>query len=415
MKCLVLLGDGMADFPREDCGGTTPLGKANTPAMDALAAEGICALFSPIPEGYPAGSDVGNLSVFGYDPDEAFTGRAPLEAANQGIALGPDTLAFRCNLVTLEKERLKDFTAGHIGNDEAHTLIGALNNALGDVHLKFHGGVSYRHLATLSAGDAERRKLAALLCTPPHDIIGQEYAAHLPKGDSRDAIVHLMERSQEVLAEHPVNIARRQRGELPATSIWLWGQGAAPSIATYPEQFGISGAVISAVDLVNGIGRLAGLEVISVVGATGYLDTNYEGKVAAALDAFSRHDFVYLHIEAPDEASHEGKTALKLQAIEDFDQRVVAPCLEWARKNGDCRILVAPDHVTALETRTHAGGPVPFALWGPGVEPNAVTSYSEAAGAEAGNVFPRGHELVPAMLQSKRIEARLAATGSITI
>lgn len=412
MKSLVLLGDGMADFPREDCGGTTPLGKADTPAMDALAKEGLCGLFSPIPEGYPAGSDIGNLCVFGYDPDEAFTGRAPLEAANQGIELGPDTLAFRCNLVTLEDDTLKDFTAGHIGNEDAHALIAALNDALGDARLQFHGGVSYRHLATLSAPDEEREHLAKLRCTPPHDIIGQGYAAYLPQGEGRELVVRLMERSQKILADHPVNKARRERGELPATSIWLWGQGTAPSIATYPERFGITGAVISAVDLVNGIGRLAGLEVISVEGATGYLDTNYEGKVAAALDALERHDFVYLHIEAPDEASHEGKTELKLRAIEVFDRRVVAPCLEWARKHGECRIVVAPDHVTALETRTHAGGPVPFALWGPGVAQNGVSAYNEAAAAEAGNLFPRGHELVPAMLQSKRIDVDAAVIRS---
>lgn len=405
MKYLVLLGDGMADFPRDDCGGTTPLAFASTPNMDSMAQEGLSGLFCPIPEPYPAGSDIGNLSVFGYNPAETFTGRAPLEAANQGIELGPNELAFRCNLVTLEGEAMKDFTADHISTEEAAQIVQTLNETIGGYALRFSPGVSYRHLAIVTADDDHYEPFKKLSCTPPHDIIGQRYADHFPKGDRHDVIVKLMKASQEVLADHPLNRKRIEAGKLPATSIWLWGQGGAPSVRTYPDRFGISGAVISAVDLVNGIGRCAGLEVISVEGATGYLDTNYEGKVSAALDAFDRHDFVYLHIEAPDEASHEGKTELKLQAIEDFDMRVVGPCLKHARERGDVRIVVAPDHVTALSTRTHAGGPVPFILWGKDVASNGLRCYSEAEAARAGVLYSEGHALVPRMIDPRPVSA----------
>lgn len=405
MKYLVLLGDGMADFPRDDCGGTTPLAFASTPSMDAMAREGVTGLFNPIPEPFPAGSDIGNLSVFGYNPAETFTGRAPLEAANQGIQLGANELAFRCNLVTIEGDTLRDFTADHISTEEATEIVHALNEAIGGETVRFSPGVSYRHLAIVTADEDHYAPYKRLSCTPPHDIIGQRYAEHLPRGEKRDPIVALMEASQKILAEHPLNRARIDAGKLPATSIWLWGQGGAPSVRTYPDRFGISGAVISAVDLVNGIGRCAGLEVIAVEGATGYLDTNYEGKVAAALDAFDRHDFVYLHIEAPDEASHEGKTELKLQAIEDFDMRVVGPCLDYARKRGDLRVVVAPDHVTALSTRTHAGGPVPFILWGEDVASNGLSCYSEAEAAKAGILFSDGHALVPRMIDPRPIAA----------
>lgn len=405
MKYLVLLGDGMADFPREDCGGTTPLAFANTPHMDSMAREGLSGLFCPIPEPFPAGSDIGNLSVFGYNPAQTFTGRAPLEAANQGIHLRPDQLAFRCNLVTLESGTMKDFTAGHISTEEAAEIIQDLNQLMGGTSLTFSPGVSYRHLAIMTADPERCEPYKKLQCTPPHDIIGQRYADHFPRGDGRGEIIALMEASQEILPKHPVNKRRIDSGLLPATSIWLWGQGGAPSVRTYRERFEISGAVISAVDLVNGIGRCAGLEVVAVEGATGYLDTNYEGKVAAAIEAFDRHDFVYLHIEAPDEASHEGKTHLKLQAIEDFDCRVVGPCLEHARMRGDVRIAVAPDHVTALSTRTHAGGPVPFILWGQGIANNGCACYSEEEAATKGVLFPDGHVLIPRMIDVRPIGA----------
>lgn len=407
MKCLVLIGDGMADFPLAACGGKTPLAVAATPAMDALARDGMCGLFMPIPDGFPAGSDIGNLSLFGYDPHAYFTGRAPMEAANQGIELGEDELVFRCNLVTLNGTTMEDFTAGHISNDDAHELIALLNDRLGSDALRFHPGVSYRHLATLKASHPQLGEFLNLKCTPPHDIIGRAYDSYLPQGAGHDPIHNIIRESQRVLRDASTNARRRAAGELPATSVWLWGQGQAPKLETYASRFGMKGAVISAVDLVNGIGRIAGLEVIRVPGATGYLDTNYEGKVAAALDAFDRVDFVYLHVEAPDEASHEGSLEKKLKAIEDFDARVVGPCLDFAVKHGDCRVLVAPDHITSIDSRTHAPGPVPFALYGPGVEPDARTAYSEADAAEAGVLFPRGHELVPHMVMADSVLAQI--------
>ncbi|MFO7975796.1 MAG: cofactor-independent phosphoglycerate mutase [Candidatus Hydrogenedentota bacterium] len=404
MKFLCLIGDGMADFPLDARGGRTPLQMASTPAMDTLASEGLCGLYWPIPEDMPPGSDIGNLSLFGYNPHESFSGRAPLEAANQGIALGPEDVAFRCNLVTLDDGVMKSFTADHISSEEAAKLIQTLD-AECPYHCAFHPGVSYRHLAVIPGGEVKPDAFVATACTPPHDISEQAYREHLPRGPAAEHLCEIMEWSHPLLAEHPVNAARIAANRLPATSIWLWGQGQAPSMVTYRERFGLSGAVISAVDLVKGIGVCAGLEVIDVPGATGYIDTNYEGKVDAAFSALERVDFVYLHVEAPDECGHEGIIDKKVAAIEDFDRRVVGPCLEAGRAHDDWRILAAPDHVTALSTRTHAGGPVPFALWGAGVESNGISRYDEASAERGGLVIRPGHELVPWMIRADRLNA----------
>lgn len=406
MKYLVLLGDGMADFAIPELGGRTPLEAAHIPAMDEVARLGICGLFKPIPDDLPAGSDIGNLSLFGYNPHTTFTGRAPLEAARQGILLDHDEVAFRCNLVTLDDGVMRSFTSGHIRTEEAAQIIPDLNAAFDNDPIVLHTGVSYRHLGIIKTDLAEVDRLTAVECTPPHNITDQPYAPFLPNGEAGALLRSLMERSKAVLADHPVCRARRDRGELAPTSIWLWGQGRSPAMPSFPEQYGITGAVVSAVDLVNGIGVCAGLEVMEVPGATGYLDTNYEGKVAAALGALERHDFAYLHVEAPDETSHEGKLDLKLQALEDFDRRVVAPCLEFALKRGDVRVLVAPDHITALSTKTHAGGPVPFAICGPGIVPNGARVYSEPEAAKFGLLFPEGHELLPHLIRAERIDAQ---------
>lgn len=405
MKYLVLLGDGMADFAIPELGGRTPLEAAKTPAMDEIARRGICALFKPIPDDLPPGSDIGNLSLFGYNPHETFTGRAPLEAARQGILLNEDEVAFRCNLVTLEDGAMRSFTSGHISTEEAAQIIPRLNEAYADLPVKLHTGVSYRHLSIIKARDLSIDELTAVECEPPHNITDRAYAPYVPGGRAGAFLRTLMERSQTVLADHPVSRARRARGDLAPTSVWLWGQGRSPKMRTFRDRFGIEGAVVSAVDLVNGIGVCAGLEVLHVSGATGYLDTNYEGKVSAALAALERVDFAYIHLEAPDESSHEGKLDLKLRAIEDFDSRVVAPCLDFALKRGDVRIAVAPDHITALSTKTHAGGPVPFAMFGPGVVPDTTSVYSEPEAAKTGIVFPNGYELVPAMIELPVVDA----------
>jgi 2,3-bisphosphoglycerate-independent phosphoglycerate mutase len=403
LKYLVLLGDGMADFPLRELADRTPLEAARTPAMDLAATEGMSGLFCPIPAGFQAGSDIGNLSCFGYDPAETFTGRAPLEAANQGIIPAEDQLVFRCNLVTLEDGRMRDFTADHITSEESRELIAALDKAMGSPDVRFVPGVSYRNLCLIRAGGGALAALRGLRCTPPHDIIGQDYNSYMPYDANASLVAGLMRASREVLGNHPLFEGRRRQGRLPATSIWLWGQGGAPKITPYGERFGISGAVVSAVDLVNGIGRCAGFEVLSVPGVTGYLDTNYDGKVAAALDALDRHDFAYVHVEAPDEAAHEGRPDLKVQAIEDFDAKVVKPCLEFAQRRGDVRILIAPDHVTSIASRTHAQGAVPFALVGPGIRPNGVSAYSERDAGRAGVLYPKGFELVPDMIQQREI------------
>ena len=405
MKFLVLLGDGMADFPLSELAGRTPLQAARTPAMDGAANDGLCGLFCPIPDGFAPGSDIGNLSCFGYDPAESFTGRAPLEAANQGIVPAQDQLVFRCNLVTLEDGRMRDFTADHITSEESRELIGALNEALGSPDVRFIPGVSYRNLCLIRAPQNVLQDLRILRCTPPHDITDKQYVSYLPDGNNRALIRDLMARSRDVLANHPLHRRRSEQGQLPATSIWLWGQGGAPRLTPYHERFGITGAVVSAVDLVNGIGHCAGFEVLRVPGVTGYLDTNYEGKVAAALDALDRHDFAYIHVEAPDETAHQGRADLKIQAIEDFDAKVVAPCLDFARDRGNVRVVVAPDHVTSIASKTHAAGPVPFILYGPGVPSNGLRAYNELEAARAGVLFPRGHELIPTMIRERELTA----------
>lgn len=402
MKHIVLIGDGMADYPLEELDGRTPLQAAATPALDRVVSLGMTGQYWPIPDGMPPGSDIGNLSLFGYDPRATFSGRAPIEAANQGIKLGPDEVAFRCNLVTLEDGLMKDFTSGHITTDEAREIVASLNDTLAkEFPAFFNTGVSYRHLAVLRPSEAASGDdLVAADCTPPHNITGREFGPHLPQGPGNGLLRAMMARSQEMLRDHPVNRARVEKGLSPAVSIWLWGQGRAPKMQSFAERYnGKTGAVISAVDLVKGIGVCAGMEVINVPGATGWIDTNYEGKVAAALDALSRHDAVFVHLEAPDETAHQGRTDLKIQAIEDYDARVVAPCLAWAEGRGDVRVLCAPDHLTLISTKTHEGGPVPFALCGPGVPADSNTAYSEDIAAASGVGIREGHRLVQSFLR----------------
>lgn len=406
MKYLILVGDGMADFPIPKLEGKTPLQAAHTPAMDALAQSGLVGLFCPIPDGLPAGSDIGNLSLFGYNPRTTFSGRAPLEAANQGLPIGDDQIVFRCNLVTLENGRMRDFTADHISSEEGAELIAALNEAFRGEPIQFHAGVSYRHLAMVTAAnDTQKSALATATCEPPHNITDQEYEPWLPSGADSEPLRAWMERSRQILKDHPVNHARQSAGKLPATSIWLWGQGVAPEMKTYDALYSKRGAVVSAVDLVNGIGRCAGFQVLKVPGATGYLDTNYAGKVEAALTALNEVDVVYLHLEAPDETSHEGVLSKKLQAIEDFDAQVVAPCAAAAAERGDVRLLVAPDHVTALSTKTHAGGPVPFVIHGPGIPATGARAYHEVTASASGILVQEGYALVRRWLDDRPIAA----------
>lgn len=400
MKIIVLLGDGMSDEPNAELGGKTPLQAAATPNMDKMARAGQVGLARTVPEGLPPGSDVANLSVFGYDPRDCYTGRSPLEAISMGVALGPDDVAFRMNLVTLRpyggRLYMEDFSAGHIGSEESHQLVATLQAELGDDRFEFHPGVGYRHLVVWRGGKD------AMSATPPHDITGKQINDYLPKGEGADELIQLMTSAQMVLKTHPVNRRRAENDQLEANSIWLWGHGKTPKLIPYQEKFGLSGAVISAVDLIKGIGRCAGLEVINVPGATGYIDTNYQGKAEAALAALETNDFVYVHVEAPDEASHGGNLQHKLQAIEDFDRLVVGAVLAGLDRFDDVRVLCCPDHPTPLRLMTHTSDPVPFIIYRPGQPAlsNGAASYDEAA-ARATGLLVEGPQLMK-MLQASQ-------------
>ncbi len=397
MKYVVLLGDGMSDEKIESLGNRTPLQAAHTPNMDFMARRGTLGLAKTVPQGYPPGSDVANLSVFGYDPRSCYTGRSPLEAASMGIELGPDDVALRVNLVNLEARAgtllMKDYSAGHISTEDGAELVNALQKELGDDEFRFYPGISYRHLLVWRGGNEK------ICATPPHDITGQSILDYLPSGDGAEKLITLMNASQMVFHNHPQYRRRLEGGKLPANSIWLWGQGRAPRMATYAEKFGLTGAVISAVDLVRGIGVYAGLEIIKVPGATGYIDTNYRGKAEAALKALQTSDYVYLHVEAPDEAAHSGNLEHKLKAIEDFDAQVVGPVLEGVRQFGDYRILCTPDHPTPLARMTHTSDPVPFIIYrGEESENPGVAGYDEDSAGESGVVVEDGFRLMEMML-----------------
>jgi len=379
----------MADLPLEVLGGRTPLQAAEKPNMDRLARQGRSGLARTVPEGFAPGSDVANLSVLGYDPAECYTGRAPLEAAAMNVHLGPDDIAFRCNFVTIDNGLMKDYSAGHISTEEGQELIEALAPLMPGQRL--YPGVSYRNLLVLQAG-------ARAECTPPHDISGQPVEEHLPRGQDSELLVALMEAARPVLERHQVNRRRMAAGKRPANAIWLWGQGPAPAMPSFAEKYGLSGAMISAVDLLKGIGRYAGLEVIDVPGATGNIDTNYQGKVDAALEALKSRDFVYLHIEAPDEAGHEGEIDLKVRAIELFDEKVVGPVLQALEKSGeDWRVLLMPDHATPISIKTHSSDPVPFTIAGSGIEPDGVESFDELAAQRGEYGLAEATELVGMM------------------
>jgi 2,3-bisphosphoglycerate-independent phosphoglycerate mutase len=401
MKSIVLLGDGMSDEPHPELDGKTVLQHAKTPNMDYIASQGECGLAYTVPKGYHPGSDVANLSVFGYDPASCYTGRSPLEAASMGVQLEPNDVAFRVNLVTLTanhgKIYMDDFSADHISTEEARVLMETLQAELGGDDFHFYPGVSYRHLMVWKGG---RDKLTF---TPPHDISGQPIDDFLPKGDGAEILIDLMNSSQMLLNTHSVNDRREKERKLPANSIWLWGHGRKPEMPTMQQKFGIDGgSVISAVDLIKGIGIYAGLDVIDVPGATGYIDTNYRGKAAAALEALSRQDFVYLHVEAPDEAAHSGSLEDKLTAIESFDREVVGPVLEGLKTFDAWRVLVMPDHPTPVALRTHTNDPVPYALLGSQEEfvgGCKASAYSEEEAGKTGIVFEKAHLLMAKFLQ----------------
>lgn len=398
MKYVLIIPDGVADEAQDCLGGKTPLQAANIPNMDAIAVDGVVGQTDNVPASMPSGSDVGTMSLFGYDPLKFHTGRAPLEAAAQGIELGPHDWAVRCNLVTVENGTMRSFTAEQYPTHGAAELIKLMQkDQCGSAEWKFHAGVSYRNLLIYRSRDGEAPFDANTMTTPPHDITDQLIERYLPSGAGSSDLLNLMNRSKELFASAEPNLQRVASDELPASQVWLWGQGSRPALTPFLERFGVRGAVITAVDLLRGIGRLLGWSVIEVEGATGYLDTNYAGKAAAAIDAFRNDDadFVVVHVEATDEASHEGDAAAKVSALESIDRDIVGPVHQYLKGQGDYRILVCPDHPTFLRTKTHSHGYCPFAICGSGVGTDAAATYDEVAAATTERVLDEGHELMP--------------------
>lgn len=362
-KYIVLVGDGMADRPLKGLGGKTCLQVARTPNMDKIASEGRLGVVRTIPRGFHAGSDVANLTIFGYEPARYYSGRGPLEAASIGVRLEEGDVAYRCNLVTLKFNKDKgsalmdDYSAGHITTEEARELISIINDKLGNEDINFYSGLSYRHLMLWRNGSLNVK------CIAPHDILGKEIKDYLPVGERDTILRDLMRRSHDILDGHPINKKRVSNGKSPANSIWLWGQGKRPEMPTYQEKYGLRGALVSAVDLIKGLGIYAGFEILKVPGVTGWLDTNYKGKAEYGLEALKTVDFVYIHVEAPDEAGHSGNYNDKIRAIEDFDKLVVGTMLKGIESFDEWRILLMPDHATPIEVRTHTDEPVPFVIY----------------------------------------------------
>jgi 2,3-bisphosphoglycerate-independent phosphoglycerate mutase len=403
MKYAIIIPDGCADEPQESLGGKTPLQAAQTPNMDRIAREGVVGRSNNVPASLTPASDVATLSLFGYDPLVVYTGRAPLEAAAMGLQLGPGDWAVRCNLVYVGNGQMRDFTAGHVTSTDGRALMEAIEEGLGGPidsgEVEFFPGVSYRNIMIYRGGKAPFA--AATKTQPPHDIPDRPIADHLPLGPGSELLRSLMERSREILAKHPVNQDRMRRGEKPATQIWLWGQGKAPSLQPFVKAYGKSGAIISAVDLVRGVGQLLGWTRVDVPGATGYLDTDYAAKGRYGVAALKDSDLVCVHVEAPDEASHEGKAHAKIKALEEIDRHIVGPLLEALPRQGNWRILVSPDHRTPLRTRAHAHGPVPFAVAGTGIVSKGQASYDEVVAAESDLAFDKGHQLMPWFLKER--------------
>ncbi|MEE1330852.1 MAG: cofactor-independent phosphoglycerate mutase [Acutalibacteraceae bacterium] len=402
MKYMVLLCDGMADTPNSALDGKTPMECANKPIMDKLAAVSEVGMCRTVAEGLKPGSDVANLSVMGYDPKICYTGRSPLEAASIGVDLKPTDVALRCNIVTLSDEEsyedktMVDYCAGDISTEEAHEIIKTVEKELGNEIYKFYGGVSYRHCLVVSNGTTELGNM-----TPPHDISGRVIGEYLSKSENAAPLIALMKKSYEILKDHPVNIKRRSKGLHEANSIWLWGEGRKPQLENFRQKNGVSGCVVSAVDLLKGIGICAGMDTPEVDGATGYIDTNFEGKADAGIKAFkSGTDLVYLHFEAPDECGHRGEAQNKVKAIEFIENRALKPMLDYLSACGDdYRILIMPDHPTPLETMTHSSAPVPYMIYDSRKTKNGVPSFTEKNAEKTGIFVEHGPDIMSKLLE----------------
>lgn len=401
MKHIIILGDGMADERIAKLNNKTPLEVANKPYMDLLAKKGNCGLLHTVPEGFKPGSEIANMCVLGYDVRTEFEGRGSLEAASIGVSIMPGEMAMRCNLICVQDGKIKNHSAGHISNEEAKELIEYLQAELGNDIFTFHNGISYRHLLVMKGGDKR------ITCTPPHDVPGTEVHKVLVKADTPEAeetarlLNELTIKSQELLENHPVNLKRKAEGKDPANSIWVWSPGYKPSMKTLKEKFGISsGAVISAVDLIKGIGVYAGLESIEVEGATGLYNTNYEGKAEAAIEALKKNDFVFLHIEASDEAGHEGDVDLKVKTIEYLDSRIVKPIYEEVSKwDEPVSIAILPDHPTPCAIKTHTASAIPFIIYNPEIEADKVEVYDEFSVKEGSFGIIKEDEFIKSFLK----------------
>lgn len=402
MKYVVVLGDGMADFPCPSLGGKTPLMCADKPNIDSLVPNAEIGLARTVPTGMKPASDTANLAVMGYDPKVYYSGRSPLEAESMGIDFKPEDVTYRCNLVTLGDEEpfsektMADYSAGEITTAEAKQLIGSLAEVFNTEEISLYPGISYRHCLLIRDG-ADGAEL-----TPPHDISGKVIGDYLPKGTNGDFLLDLMLEAQEILKDHPVNVDRKRRGLKPANSVWFWGEGRKPKLPDFYGKYHRKGAVISAVDLIKGIGKIAGMQVIDVPGATGNIDTNYAGKAQAAIDALRRdRDFVYIHIEAPDECGHRGECENKIKAIQDIDSLIVAPVLDALRQSGEeFSMLILPDHPTPISTKTHDGSPVPYLMYR---SDNSLKSdfstYDEQTAKQSGIFNAEGYTLLDKFLK----------------
>ena len=397
MKYLVMLCDGMADYPVDELGGKTPLEAAATPNMDKLAETASVGLVKTVADGLKPGSDVANLSVLGYNPDDCYTGRSPLEAGSIGIDMKDTDVSLRCNLVTLTDEQvyedktILDYCADDISTAEAEELVKYLAENLNSDEFCFYSGVSYRHCLIWNNGTLDIGTM-----TPPHDITGKPIKEYVPAHPNAEKLYELMKKSYELLKDHPVNIERIKKGLRPANSIWLWGEGVRANLVDFKEKYGLKGSMISAVDLLKGIGKFSGMNVVNVDGATGYIDTNFEGKAAAAVSEFENgQDFVYIHVEAPDECGHRHEIENKVKSIELIDKYVLEPVVEYLKSTGEAfRVLITPDHATPLSLKTHTNDPVPFMIYDSSKDNNGVKNFNEKTASETGLFVEKGHTIM---------------------
>jgi len=393
-KYVIIVPDGAADKPLEQFDGRTVLEAAETPNMDKISTHGRQGLAKTIPDGMEPGSDIAQMSLLGYDPRKFYSGRAPIEAAARNIKLSADEWVFRCNLITIADGKMADHSAGHISTEEARALIKELNEQLSDEKFQLYPGISYRHLLVFKGLDFDVQTY------PPHDFVGQKIEKILPRGKGAEMLIDLMARSQQLFSNHDINKVRRDLGENQVSSIWLWGEGKKTLMENFQKRFGLKGATITAVDLARGLSKLIGFDLIDVPGATGFVDTNYEGKGLAAIEGLEKYDLIFVHIEAPDEASHHGNAEMKKKTIEQIDKYIVGPVLDALQTYKSWRILVMPDHPTPISSKAHSSQPVPFAMAGDNISGILHKTFSESNAAESGFRIDNGFEIMEYFLKS---------------